>query len=310
MPIASRRSLTRFFSVPLVSPPPIVGKRRIHCPFDGTQPLCLQSPLLRPIVAQDPANSGHILGIPGTCFGSLLLVRAGYEAERQLGSGQIFAEEVFVPSRYLGELRGSRRDGVVPSQVNAGALRIPETSCPSLAGTRHQRCGRGDRRRVGRHAVVTADVGLGEPHARRCGHRAVPRVPRPVQRAPREVASARQGTPRLEAGHRWPGQPHPTVFVWLFPPPGASDDDTIQCQVTWPGGGTAVSRDNPVRPRRTGEYGAWYPAEFPAAPTMMMDGTYTVVWTTRRDVPGVRRLREAPVPRSGGRAGPRQTAPR
>jgi hypothetical protein len=117
MPVASRRSLTRFFSVPLVSPPPIVSKRRAHCPFDGTQPLCLQSPLLRPIAAQDPANSGHILGIPGTCFGSFVLVRAGYEAEGQLGSGRIFAEEVFVPSRYLGELRGSRRDGVVPSHV-------------------------------------------------------------------------------------------------------------------------------------------------------------------------------------------------
>jgi hypothetical protein len=100
-----------------------------------------------------------------------------------------------------------------------------------------------------------------------------------------------KGLRRWKAGHNWPGQGHPTVFLWLYPPSGASDDDTIRCEVTWAGGG-AVCQDNPVRPRTTGEYGAWFPSDFPAASPVMMDGPYTVVWTTRRNVPGLIMLRK------------------
>jgi hypothetical protein len=94
------------------------------------------------------------------------------------------------------------------------------------------------------------------------------------------------------AGHVWTGQPLPNVILWLLPPADASYDDTIRCEVTWPGGGAGVSRDDSGRRRRSGEYGVWYPTEFPSAPSMLMDGTYTVIWTSRRDVPGVRMLRK------------------
>lgn len=101
-----------------------------------------------------------------------------------------------------------------------------------------------------------------------------------------------KGLRAWKAGHVWAGQPAPNVFLWLLPPPGASDDDTVRCKVTSPGGSAGVSREDSGRRRRNGEYGVWYPTEFPSTPTVLMDGIYTVVWTTRRDVPGFRMLRK------------------
>jgi hypothetical protein len=93
------------------------------------------------------------------------------------------------------------------------------------------------------------------------------------------------------AGHVWIGQPQTDIFLWLLPPPRASDDDTVRCGVSRPGEGAVVSRDDPVRLRRSGEYGVLYPSAFQAPPAMM-DGTYTVIWSTRRDILGIRMLRK------------------
>lgn len=94
------------------------------------------------------------------------------------------------------------------------------------------------------------------------------------------------------AGHVWTDQSQSNcIFLWLLPPRGESDDDTIRCEVSAPGEVPVVSLDDPVRRRRNGEYAVCYPLTF-QAPLTLMDGTYIVVWTTRRNVPGFRMLRK------------------
>jgi hypothetical protein len=84
MPVASRRSLLAFQCAPCITAANRGQETRsLSFRWNATA-----LPSIADCGTEDPANPGHILGIPGTCFGSFLLVRAGYEAEGQLGSGR------------------------------------------------------------------------------------------------------------------------------------------------------------------------------------------------------------------------------